>query len=335
MGTFIIAEAGANHNRNFNQAKALIDVAKESGANACKFQTYTADKLFSTKSKKVNGFDVLNMFKGIELPRTWQYDLKQYCDEKNIEFMSTPFDEEAVDELHKLGIKRFKVAGFESTDLRFIKYVASTKLPIIISAGIGTDINFIGEILETCYDVGCNDVTILHCNNGYPTNIGETNLLTIPQIKNQYNLKVGFSDHTLDTLTPSLAVALGAKVIEKHYTLSKKLPGPDHHFALEPHELKQMVENIRHAEKTLSVKSNLTPSEQLNWQGQRSIVLKKDVKKGDIINEQTITTKRPFYPDSIHAKYYLDYVEKGCMFSTDLNKDDFLKIENIKCNEKN
>ena len=201
--TFIIAEAGANHNRDYNQALKLIDVAKESGANAVKFQTYTADKLFSTKSKKVNGFDVLNMFKDIELPRTWQYDLKQYCDEKDIEFMSTPFDEEAVDELYKLGVKRFKIAGVESTDLRFIKYVASTKLPIIISAGIGTNIDFIENILKTCYNVGCEDVTILHCNNGYPTNIEETNLLTIPQIKNKYNIKVGFSDHTLDTLTPS------------------------------------------------------------------------------------------------------------------------------------
>ena len=333
--TFIIAEAGANHNRDYNQALKLIDVAKESGANAVKFQTYTADKLFSTKSKKVNGFDVLNMFKDIELPRTWQYDLKQYCDEKDIEFMSTPFDEEAVDELYKLGVKHFKIAGFESTDLRFIKYVASTKLPIIISAGIGTNIDFIENILKTCYNVGCEDVTILHCNNGYPTSIEETNLLTIPQIKNKYNIKVGFSDHTLDTLTPSLAVAMGAEVIEKHYTLSKKLSGPDHHFALEPHELKQMVKNIRHTEKTLTVKSDLTISEKLNWQGQRSIILKKDVKKGDLVNEQTITTKRPYYSNSIHAKYYLDFVGKGYTFNQDINKDEFLKTKNINYGKKN
>jgi len=327
--TFIIAEAGANHNRNFKQALSLIDVAVESGADACKFQTYTADKLFSTKSKKVNGFDVLNMFKDIELPRTWQYDLKQYCDEKNIEFMSTPFDEEAVDELYKLGVKRFKIAGFESTDLRFIKYVASTKLPIIISAGIGTDINFIQKIINTCYSVECNNITILHCNNGYPTKVNETNLLTIPQIKNKYNIKVGFSDHTLDTLTPSLAVALGAEVIEKHFTLSKTLPGPDHSFALEPPSLKKMIQNIRHTEQTLSIKSKLTDSEKENWQGQRSIILKKDVKKGDRVNSNNITTKRPFYPSSIHAKNYLDLTKKDYIFTQDLDKDDFLKWTQI------
>lgn len=327
--TLIIAEAGANHNQNFKQALSLIDVAVKAGADICKFQTYKANKLFSTKSKKVNGYDVLNMFKDIELPRKWQYDLKQYCDENNIEFMSTPFDEDAVDELYKLGVKRFKIAGFESTDLRFIKYVASTKLPIIISAGIGTNINFIEKILETCYKVECHDVTILHCNNGYPTNVNETNLLTIPQIKNKYNIKVGFSDHTLDTLTPSLAVAVGAEVIEKHYTLSKHLPGPDHHFALNPDELKQMVKNIRHTEKTLNIKSNLTISEKSNWQGQRSIVLKQNVKKGEIINDKNITTKRPYYSDSIHAMRYLDIIEKGYTFNKDMNKDEFLKNDNI------
>jgi sialic acid synthase SpsE len=329
MDTFVIAEAGANHNRNFNQALSLIDVAVKSKATACKFQTYTADKLFTTKSKKVNGFDVLDMFKNIELPRDWQYDLKQYCDEKDIEFMSTPFDEEAVDELFKLGVKRFKIAGFESTDLRFIQYVASTQLPIIISAGIGTDINFIEKILESCYKVDCKDVTILHCNNGYPTQVCETNLLTIPQIKKKYNIKVGYSDHTLDTLTPSLAVALGAEVIEKHFTLSKSLPGPDHSFALEPHQLKEMINNIKHTEKTLNFKTTLTKSEKDNWQGQRSIILKRNVKKGEKVNADTITTKRPFYPSSIHAKDYLDLVEKNCIFTQDLNKDDFLEWKQI------
>ena len=128
---------------------------------------------------------------------------------------------------------------------------------------------------------------------------------------------------------------MGAEVIEKHYTLSKKLSGPDHHFALEPHELEQMVRNIRHTEKTLTIKNNLTVSEKLNWQGQRSIILKKDVKKGDLINEQTITTKRPYYLDSIHAKYYLDFIEKGYTFNQDIGKDEFLKIKNIDYGKKN
>lgn len=324
--TFIIAEAGANHNRNFNQALSLIDVAADAGADACKFQTFKADKLFSTKSKKVNGYEVLDMFKQLELPREWQKDLKQYCEEKNIEFMSTPFDESAVNELYNLGVKRFKIAGFESTDLRFIKYVASTKLPIIISAGIGCDIYFVEKIIETCHSVGCYDITILHCNNGYPTPIEDTNLLTIPKLIKMYNnnIKVGFSDHTLDTITPSLAVALGATTIEKHYTLSKHLPGPDHGFALEPNELKEMVSNIRHTEKTLDVKQNMTESELISKQGQRSVIAKTFIKSGEPLTSENTTTKRPYYENSIHARSYFDIVNKNITLNQDLNPDDFI-----------
>ena len=324
--TFVIAEAGSNHNQNFNQAISLVDVAVKSGADAVKFQTFTADKLFSTKSKKVNNLNVFDLFKPMELPREWQKDLFQYCNENNIEFMSTPFDEEAVDELYNLGVKRFKVSGFESTDLRFIKHVSSTKLPIIISVGLGTDIDFIQKILDVCES---DDVTLLHCNNGYPTKVEETNLLTIKQIMERYPVKVGFSDHTEDTLTPSLAVAMGAQVIEKHFTLSKHLIGPDHYFALEPQELKEMIQNIRHTEKTLFYKSQITDSEKENFQGQRSLVLKTDVKSGDKLTSDNVTTKRPYYPTSIHAKRYFDLVDGNYRFKKDLKKDDFVQIGDI------
>ena len=245
--TLIIAEAGSNHNGDIDTAYKLIDAAGEAGADVVKFQNYEADKLFSTKSKRVNNHDVFKLFKPLEMPKSWQRKLFDYCEEKNIEFMSTPFHDQAVDELYELGVKRFKVSGFESTDLRHIKYVASTKLPIIISAGIGCSIEFVEEIINTCNEVGCNDVTILHCNNAYPTPQSEINLGTMVKIKNHYGdrIKVGLSDHTESTITPALATALGAQCIEKHYTLSKQLSGPDHFFAMEPDQLKEMVENYR------------------------------------------------------------------------------------------
>lgn len=327
--TFIIAEAGANHDQKLQQALKLIDVAVQSGADACKFQTYTAEKLFSTKSKLVNGYDVLTMFKKIEIPREFQSVLKEYCDENKIEFMSTPFDEEAVDELFKLGVRRFKISGFESTDLRFIKYVASTQLPIIISAGIGTSINFVGEIINTCESVGCKDITILHCNNGYPTQPEETNLKTINTIKQTYSVKVGFSDHTIDTITPAIAVSLGASVIEKHFTLSRHLTGPDHSFALEPNSLKEMVNNIRHVEKCIGEKSKMTDSELSNIQGQRSLVARRKIEPNEILTEENVTTKRPFYDGNIHAKDYYNIVNCGFRSLYQIEKDDFITWKNI------
>jgi len=326
---FVIAEIGSNHNQDINTAKKLIDLAVKAGANAVKFQTFSANKLFSTKSNIVNNVDALSLFKSLELDRNWHNDLFQYCGDNNIEFMSTPFDEDAVDELFGLGVKRFKVSGFESTDLRFIKYVASTKLPIIISMGIGTDMGFIQKILDVCDEVGCSDITLLHCNNGYPTPVEDTKLLTIRKIIDTYPVKVGLSDHTEDVLTPSLAVALGARVVEKHFTLSKHLIGPDHHFALEPHELSEMIENIRHTEKTLFIKNEISESEKKNFQGQRSLVLKKKVKVGDRVTSSNVTTKRPYYSTSIHAREYFNLVDKKFIFKNSLTKDEFLTLEDI------
>lgn len=330
--TLIIAEAGSNHNGDIDTAYKLIDAAVEAGADVVKFQNYEADKLFSTKSKRVNNHDVFKLFKPLEMPKSWQRKLFDYCEEKNIEFMSTPFHDQAVDELYELGVKRFKVSGFESTDLRHIKYVASTKLPIIISAGIGCSIEFVEEIINTCNEVGCNDVTILHCNNAYPTPQSEINLGTMVKIKNHYGdrIKVGLSDHTESTITPALATALGAQCIEKHYTLSKQLSGPDHFFAMEPDQLKEMVENIRISEISLGVKVGSTKSELLNIQGKRSVVIKRDVKKGEILSPSLVTTKRPHYGDSIPAQEYFNLFEKKYKFVVDLEEDDFLKWEHIK-----
>ena len=321
--TFIIAEAGANHNRNFNQALALIDVAVESGASACKFQTYSSETLYSKNTPDFAGYKNINqLIKDIELPREWQKDLKQYCDEKGIEFMSTPFDEKAVDELVALGVKRLKISGFEATDFRFIEMVASAKLPLVISLGIGFEMNYLGKIFEIADKYG-NDLTLMHCNNAYPTPMQDAGLKTVQSLALSSRYKTGFSDHTMSTLTPALAVAMGATVIEKHFTLSRHLPGPDHPFALEPNQLKEMVKLIKQAELTIIPQLNqYSESEQLFKLAMRSVVAKTDIKKGDILTDDNITTKRPFLEGNIPAKHFEFTLGKTA--DKDYNEDDFI-----------
>ena len=324
MNTFIIAEAGANHNRDFNQALSLIDVAVESRADACKFQTYSTETLYSKNVPDFAGYKNINkLIKDIELPREWQKDLKQYCDEKGIEFMSTPFDEKAVDELVNLGVKRLKIAGFESTDFRFVDMVASSRLPLIISLGIGFKMNYLGKIFEIADKYG-NELSFMHCNNAYPTPIEDVGIDVVKQLSRDTRYKWGLSDHTESPFTPALAVAAGATIIEKHFTLSKKLPGPDHSFALEPNELKQMVEYIRFAEKSIQKKQStpISNSEQQFTQAMRSVVAKTNIKKGDILTIDNITTKRPFLEGNIPAKHFEFTLGKAA--DKDYNEDDFI-----------
>ncbi len=324
MKTFIIAEAGANHNKNFNQALSLIDVAVESGADACKFQTYSSETLYSKNTPDFAGYKNVNkLIKDIELPREWQKDLKQYCDEKGIEFMSTPFDEKAVDELINLGVKRLKISGFESTDFRFIDMVASSKLPLVISLGIGFKMNCLGKIFEIADKYG-NELSFMHCNNAYPTPIEDVGIDIVKQLAQDTRYRWGLSDHTESPFTPALAVAAGATIIEKHFTLSKKLPGPDHPFALEPNELKQMVEYIKFAEKSVSKRSSdkVSPSEQPFTQAMRSVIAKRPIKRGEILSIDNITTKRPFLTGNISASDF-EWV-LGNKASKDYKFDDFI-----------
>ena len=317
--TFIIAEAGANHNRSFDQAISLIDVAKKSGADAVKFQTYSSETLYSKFTPDFANYkDLPKLIKDIEIPREWQKDLKEYCDDIDIEFMSTPFDEKAVDELVSVGVKRLKIAGFESTDLRFVDMVCSAKLPIIVSIGIGANIKLIDTILDISSKHGVNDVTFLHCNNAYPTPPSDVNMSTIQQMSLDKRYKTGFSDHTFSPFTPAIAVSAGATVIEKHFTLSKFLKGPDHPFALEPHELKIMVEHIRYAEKCMGTKdSNFTESE-LNFKtAMRSVVASKPIKFGEKFSIDNITTKRPYVDGAVSAYNYFDIIGKTSKTNVD------------------
>lgn len=304
MSTFIIAEAGANHNRNFEQAKSLINIAAEAGASACKFQTYSSETLYSKKTPDFAGYKNINkLIKDIELPREWQKDLKSYCDEIGIEFMSTPFDEKAVEELCSIGVKRLKISGFESTDFRFIEMVASSGLPLIISLGIGFKMNWLGKIFEIANKYN-NELSFLHCNNAYPTPMEDAGIDIVRQLSIDSRYKWGLSDHTRSPFTPALAVAVGASIIEKHFTLSNYLPGPDHPFALEPDELKTMVEYIKLAEQSIQKKSSdeLSNSEIDFSKAMRSVVAKKKINKGEMLTNDNITTKRPYLDGNIPAR---------------------------------
>lgn len=323
MKTFVIAEAGANHNKNFKQALALIDAAKTAGATAVKFQTYSAETLYSKNTPDFAGYNNINqLIKEIELPREWQKDLKQYCDESGIEFMSTPFDEKAVDELVDLGVKRLKISGFESSDFRFVDMVASAKLPLIISIGIGFNTRYIGKILDITEKYG-NDLTLLHCNNAYPTPIEDISLPSINGLRFRNVSAVGLSDHTTSVIIPALAVAAGATVIEKHYTLSRLLPGPDHPFALEPNELMEMIRLIQLAESAMAYNGQEYSTSELEFQkARRSIVAKTDIHQGDILTVDNITTKRPFLDGCIPAMKFEDML--GTIATKEYKEDDFL-----------
>jgi sialic acid synthase SpsE len=329
--TFIIAEAGANHNRDFDQAKALIDVAVESKSDAVKFQTYSSETLYSKYTPDFAGYtNISKLIKDIELPREWQADLKKYSDENGIEFMSTPFDEDAVQQLVDLGVKRLKIAGFECTDPRFVTMVLSAGLPTIISLGIGSNFSTMYRIMEIANDKGVKDLTFLHCNNAYPTPAEDVNLDTIKQMAMDSRYKTGFSDHTTSLFTPALAVAAGATVIQKHYTLNRILPGPDHPFALEPDELKLMVDYIRYAERCMGSKREnvISSSEREFGKAMRSVVAIRDINSGEILTEENITTKRPFLTGSIPATDYYNILgEKTSIF---LKEDSIIFTEDIK-----
>ena len=325
--TLIIAEAGANHNRDFSIAKALIDAAVNSGSDIVKFQTYSSESLYSKNTPDFAGYENINdLIKSIELPRSWQKDLKMYCDDNNIEFMSTPFDLLAIDQLYSLGVKRLKIAGFESTDPRIVRHAASTKLPLIITAGIGVSLEKVKKIYAWVKEENpVPDVTFLHGNNAYPTPYKDINLGQMKEIRSlNLPVKVGLSDHTRGIIIPPVAVSLGAQTIEKHFTLNRNMPGPDHPFAIEPNELKEMVGNIRIIEQSLGVKTEeYTSSESGGFtKARRSVVASREIKKGERITLENVTTKRPFLEGSISAEHYYEIM--GSVSSKDIGEDEII-----------
>ena len=296
---FIIAEAGSNHNGDFETAKKLIDVAADAKVDAVKFQIFKADSLYS---KHTPGFDYLkgqntyDLIKSLEMPRKWIEALAKYCSKKNVIFLASPFDHEAVDILDKY-CPTFKIASFEIVDLDLVEYIARKGKPIIISTGMSS-LGEIEDAIAAANRVGNDDIILLHCSSVYPTPSNVVNLRAMETMRAAFKKPVGFSDHTLGIHIPLAAVAMGACVIEKHYTMSKKMIGPDHSFALEPKELKEMVLFIREVEMAMGSgikERSSAESEEMYMKARRSIHAKVNIPKGTTINREMLVIKRPGY----------------------------------------
>ena len=300
---FIIAEAGCNHNGDSNLAKQLIDVAVEAGADAVKFQTFITDALLTQQAGKAD-YQKRNtgnakesqsaMLKKLELSFDNFKTLKAYCKRKDIVFLSTPFDYRSVDFLDELEIPAFKIASGEITNLPFLSYIASKRKPVILSTGMST----LGEVEKAeaaLRQTHNTKLVLLHCTSEYPAPAENVNLRAMNTLHHRFNVPVGLSDHTLGDAIALAAVALGASILEKHFTLDKSYPGPDHRASLEPHELKALVKDIRRVEKALGngVK-NPSPSEaETRLFARKSIVTATPIKKGQVLTESNLTVKRP------------------------------------------
>ena len=305
MSVLIIAEAGVNHNGSIEIARKLIDAAVDAGVDIIKFQTFKAENLVSKSAKKAeyqkknigDGDDSqYTMLKKLELSENDHMELISYCNEKNIRFWSTAFDFESMDYLHSLGLGLWKVPSGEITNFPFLRKVASYHEPIIMSTGMCEEHDILNAI-NVLHEFGISDdmITLLHCNTQYPTPYEDVNLMAMKSIEDRFGINTGYSDHTCGIEVPIAAVALGAKVIEKHFTLDRNMPGPDHKASLEPSELKAMVTAIRNIERALGdgVK-RVSDSEKANISvARKSIVAAVPIKKGEVLTEDNITVKRP------------------------------------------
>ncbi len=304
--TIIIAEAGVNHNGDIKIAKKLIDIAERAGADFVKFQTFKADKLVSKNAKKakyqklnINDNDEFqyNMLKYLELSHEDHLKLIKYCNHKKIKFLSSAFDIDGLDYLNNLGLEIFKIPSGEITNYQYLKKLSSYGKPVILSTGM-SNLNEIKDALNILCSgsVSIDDITILHCNTDYPTKFLDVNLKAMIDIKDNFNIKVGYSDHTLGIEVPIAAVALGAKVIEKHFTLDRNMKGPDHLASLEPKELTEMVKSIRNIELSINGDGLKKPSksEIKNLTiVRKSLYNNISVRKGDLVSNDILIPLRP------------------------------------------
>lgn len=300
---FIIAEAGVNHNGNLSIAKKLVDAAKKAGADAVKFQTYKTEKLITKKAPKTEYQDKnigksksqFQMLKELEFGEKEFRILKRYCDRKRIEFFSTPYDNESVDMLEKLGVPAYKLSSIEVVNHPFIEYVMKTGKPVILSVGMST-MKEIKEAVDAARKTGrLENLILMQCQFNYPAKFEDVNLLAMTTIMKRFGLLTGYSDHTPGIIAPVAAVALGAAVIEKHFTLSRDMKGPDHKASLEPDELKQMVDAIRDTEKLLGspIKRPFGAEKKNIRISRKSIVAARNIKKGERIRVDMLDYKRP------------------------------------------
>ena len=303
-GVFIIAEMSANHNGEYEVAKQMVKAARDAGADAVKLQTYTADTMtldvrnqyFMIDQGTIwDGKNLYDLYKEAYTPWEWQPKLKEYADELGIILFSSPFDKSSVDFLETIDVQAYKIASFEITDLPLIRYVAQKQKPVIISTGIAS-FEDIEEAIQTCKEVGNEQIILLKCTSEYPAPLEDANLLTIQDLAKRFNVIAGFSDHTLGTTAPIVAVSLGAKVIEKHFILDKSIGGIDSEFSLDIEEFKEMVQAVRDTEKLLgSISYEMTPKKLKSREFSRSIFVSKDIKKGEIFSEENLKIVRPAY----------------------------------------
>jgi len=330
---FVIAELSANHNQDFEIAVKSIHAAKECGADAIKLQTYTADTItidcnneyFQIKQGTIwDGTTLYKLYQQAYTPWEWQPKLKTIADEIGLICFSSPFDKSAVDFLEKMGVPAYKIASFEIVDLPLIEYTASKNKPVIISTGIATE-EEINEAVETCRKTGNNQIALLKCTSEYPAPIENANLNVIPYLKEKYQTVVGLSDHTLGTVVPMAAVAIGAQIIEKHFILDRKIGGPDSSFSIEPQEFKKMVDEIRNVEKALG-KTSFELNEKIKNSRKfaRSLFVVKDIKAGEAFTEENIRSIRPsnglppkYIKEILGKKAKVD-ISKGTPLSKDL-----------------
>jgi len=321
---FIIAEAGVNHNGNINLAKKLIDAAKIAGVDAVKFQTFKSENLV-IKNTKMTDYQKKNvgkkesqlkMLKKLELNYEDFIKLKKYCNKKKIIFLSTPHSKDAIDFLEPL-VSAYKIGSGDLTNLPFLKKIAKTKKPIVLSTGMA-NLKEVREAINVILPIN-KKLILLHCTTNYPCPLKEVNLRAMLTLKKEFNLPVGYSDHTLGIMVPIMAVALGARILEKHFTLDKNLPGPDHKASLNPKELEEMVMAVRDTEDALGSDKKIPTENERNVKKfvRKSIVAKIDIPKGNVIKKNMLTIKRPGI--GISPKQINKII--GCVTKKNIRKD--------------
>lgn len=336
--TFIIAELSANHNHNLKTAIDSIRAAASIGVDAVKIQTYTADTLtlncpkddFILKGGLWDGKSLYELYQEAYTPWEWHEELFKVAKEEGIMMFSTPFDNTAVDLLESLGNPIYKIASFEIMDTELIRYAASKGKPMIMSTGVATE-QEIEEAIAACREVGNNDITLLKCTSEYPAKIEDANLSMIPDMKKRFGVNVGLSDHSMGSLVPTVAVALGATVVEKHFILDRSIGGPDAAFSMNKEEFRQLVKDIRAADSSLgTVDYTLTPAkEKARLSAGRSLYIAKDIKAGEILTDENVRSVRPGY--SLHPRFLKSIIGKHAKHPFKLG--DRLNLDEVEINQ--
>lgn len=330
---YIIAEMSANHAGSLERAKEIIHAAKESGADCIKIQTYTPDTMtidcdnqyFHIAKGTWEGENLYQLYEKAYTPWEWQKELRDEAAHVGIDFLSTPFDSTSVDFLEELSVDFYKVASFELVDIPFLEYVAAQNKPIIMSTGMGS-LEEITEAVEAIYRTGNRQLILMKCSSAYPAKSEEMNLNTITDLKKRFDVPVGLSDHSMGAFSATIAAALGASVIEKHFCLSRAVENPDSSFSMEPQEFKTMVAQVREAEKALGTAAyGVTKQEESNACFRRSLFVVKDIAQGEALTAENIRSIRPAY--GLKPKYYKEVLGKKAV--RELKRGTPLSFEDI------